>query len=88
MIVQGALAKQVAVHAALTHRNVVRFCGTCVDPPLLVTEKCSSSIFTLLDRARQWMRMDEDYFLVGRHTIGTTDHIRDWCICRAVALVL
>jgi hypothetical protein len=74
--VQGALTKQAAVHAALTHRNVVRFWGTCVDPPLLVTEKCSSSIYKLLDRARQWMRMDDDYFLVGTHMIDPTDRVR------------
>jgi serine/threonine protein kinase len=39
---------------SLNHPNLVRFCGVCLDPPLLVMEYYRhGSVFGMLDRARR-----------------------------------
>jgi serine/threonine protein kinase len=35
---QEALQKEVGMLTSLNHPNLVRFCGVCLDPPLLVME--------------------------------------------------
>lgn len=51
---QEALQKEVGMLTSLNHPNLVRFCGVCLDPPLLVMEYYRhGSVFGLLDRARR-----------------------------------
>jgi hypothetical protein len=35
---QEALQKEVGMLTSLNHPNLVRFCGVCLDPPLLAIE--------------------------------------------------
>jgi serine/threonine protein kinase len=51
---QEALQKEVGMLTSLNHPNLVRFCGVCLDPPLLVMEYYRhGSVFGMLDRARR-----------------------------------
>jgi hypothetical protein len=39
---------------SLNHPNLVRFCGVCLDPPLLVMEYYRhGSVYSMLERARR-----------------------------------
>jgi serine/threonine protein kinase len=38
LFTQEALQKEVGMLTSLNHPNLVRFCGVCLDPPLLVME--------------------------------------------------
>jgi hypothetical protein len=50
---QNALLKEVGILAKLTHPNLVRFCGVCLDPPLVVMEYYrNGSMFKMLECAR------------------------------------
>lgn len=51
--VQNALLKEVGLLAKLTHPNLVRFCGVCLDPPLVVMEYYrNGSVYKMLEGAR------------------------------------
>ncbi len=52
---QESLLKEVQMLNHLTmHPNVVRFCGVCLDPPLIITEYYSrGSLYHMLQRARK-----------------------------------
>jgi serine/threonine protein kinase len=53
-LLQEALQKEVGMLTSLSHPNLVRFCGVCLDPPLLVMEYYRhGSVFGMLDRARR-----------------------------------
>jgi serine/threonine protein kinase len=51
---QNALLKEVGILAKLSlHPNLVRFCGVCLDPPLVVMDYCrNGSMFHMLEGAR------------------------------------
>jgi serine/threonine protein kinase len=50
---QNALLKEVGILAKLTHPNLVRFCGVCLDPQLVVMDYCrNGSMFHMLEGAR------------------------------------
>lgn len=50
---QNALLKEVGLLAKLTHPNLVRFCGVCLDPPLVVMEYYKNgSVYKMLECAR------------------------------------
>jgi hypothetical protein len=52
-MLQNALLGEVGILAKLTHPNLVRFCGVCLDPPLVVTEYFrNGSMFKMLECAR------------------------------------
>lgn len=38
LLLQNALHKEVVLLTSLNHPNLVRFCGVCLDPPLVVME--------------------------------------------------
>ena len=53
LLLQNALLKEVGILAKLTHPNLVRFCGVCLDPPLVVMEFYrNGSMFKMLECAR------------------------------------
>lgn len=51
---QEALLKELRMLTNLTmHPNIVRFCGVCLEPPLIITEYYSNgSMWDLLQKAR------------------------------------
>ena len=52
-VAQNALLKEVGLLAKLTHPNLVRFCGVCLDPPLVVMEYYKNgSVYKMLECAR------------------------------------
>ena len=63
-LLQDALLKEASLMANCTHPNLVRLCGVCLDPPLLVTEYYRNGrLSELLSRARD--------AVVARDTHGT-----------------
>eukprot|EP00879_Flechtneria_rotunda_P011134 GHRR01011632.1.p1 GENE.GHRR01011632.1~~GHRR01011632.1.p1 ORF type:complete len:1046 (+),score=387.29 GHRR01011632.1:425-3139(+) len=53
---RDALRKEVMLLTSLNHPNVVRFCGVCLDPPLVVMEFYKhGSVYALLEKARRQM---------------------------------
>jgi serine/threonine protein kinase len=64
---QDALRKEVALLTSLNHPNLVRFCGVCLDPPLVVMEYYRhGNVYSMLEKARrQWSKRS-----------ATTQHIR------------
>lgn len=55
-MLQDALRKEVSLLTSLNHPNLVRFCGVCLDPPLVVMEFYRhGNVFSMLEKARrQW----------------------------------
>lgn len=50
---QNALLKEVGLLGKLMHPNLVRFCGVCLDPPLVVMEYYRfGSVYKMLESAR------------------------------------
>ncbi|KAF6265332.1 hypothetical protein COO60DRAFT_1623953 [Scenedesmus sp. NREL 46B-D3] len=53
---RDALRREVALLTSLNHPNLVRFCGVCLDPPLVVMEYYRhGNVYSMLEKARrQW----------------------------------
>ena len=51
-VAQNALLKEVGLLAKLTHPNLVRFCGVCVDPPMVIMQYHNGSLYKMLDGVR------------------------------------
>jgi hypothetical protein len=49
----------VALLTSLNHPNLVRFCGVCLDPPLVVMEYYRhGNVYSMLEKARrQWSNL-------------------------------
>eukprot|EP00878_Enallax_costatus_P003652 GHUV01003866.1.p1 GENE.GHUV01003866.1~~GHUV01003866.1.p1 ORF type:complete len:1163 (+),score=390.16 GHUV01003866.1:185-3673(+) len=54
---RNALRKEVALLMCFNHPNLVRFCGVCLDPPLVVMEFYKhGNVFQMIEKARrQWV---------------------------------
>jgi serine/threonine protein kinase len=51
---QDELQRKAALLSTIKHRNIVRFCGVALDPPLLVMEYYRhGSVHSMLEKARQ-----------------------------------
>jgi serine/threonine protein kinase len=59
LALQEALRREVALLTSLNHPNLVRFCGVCLDPPLLIMEYYRhGNVYSLLQKARrQWRNL-------------------------------
>ncbi|WIA08465.1 hypothetical protein OEZ85_007902 [Tetradesmus obliquus] len=74
----NALRKEVALLTSLKHPNLVRFCGVCLDPPLVVMEYYRhGSLFSMLDQAR---RQRSNLTANTQHSRQATKHMDyfDW----------
>eukprot|EP00882_Tetradesmus_deserticola_P033722 GHRQ01038546.1.p1 GENE.GHRQ01038546.1~~GHRQ01038546.1.p1 ORF type:complete len:228 (+),score=79.53 GHRQ01038546.1:820-1503(+) len=56
---RNALCKEVGLLTSFNHPNLVRFCGVCLDPPLVVMEYYRhGNVYSMLEKARrQWSNL-------------------------------
>jgi serine/threonine protein kinase len=76
---QDALRKEVALLTSLNHPNLVRFCGVCLDPPLVVMEYYRhGNVYSMLEKARrQWSNLSAK----TQHSRQATKVRRGGCVC-------
>lgn len=86
--VQNALLKEVGLLAKLTHPNLVRFFGVCLDPPLVVMEYYrNGSVFKMLQEAQAAVQQGRaNKVCVGWRTQGLRRQlVSHWhCTCYRV----